>query len=224
MPHFPKKNGKRRKPRRGRRSRRRRNNGFLNVPSGMPKTGRANLRYVELSTLTGTSGALQTSKWRAGGAFDPRFASGGHQPMGYDEWATLFNHYVCVGSQAKVTFSPETAALNVMCGVYLDSTTTTYNSWVEFAEARMGTQVMISDPLKAKIVTVNYSAKNFFNVTDIKDNLTRIGAAVTANPADDAFFIVYIQATDESTTAVVIAKIQIDYIIDFSEPKSLAQS
>lgn len=195
----------------------------LRVPGGMPRIGRARLRYVELSTITGTSGALSTTKFRAGGVFDPRFASGGHQPMAFDQWASLFNHYVTVGSKCTVTFSPNTD-VNTMVGVYVDSTTTTYNSWIEFAEAKMGYQKMIADDERTKIISVNYSAKKFFNLTDIKDNVTRLGAAVTENPDEDAFFIVYIQATDEATTVVVQAKVQIDYIVDFSEPKSLAQS
>lgn len=220
---YRRKHYKKKYQRKKRKPRRKRNNGFLSVPNGMPKTGRAKLRYVEFRSIIAATGSLITVEYRANGLFDPRADTGGHQPMGFDEWAALFNHYVVVGSKCTFVFSPTTDT-NMTCGVYLSSAPSSYTSWIEFNEAKRGSQRMITDAEKTTTVSVNYSAKKFFNITDIKDNFSRLGAAVSADPTEQAHFIGWIQATDLNSSVTAECSVAVDYIVDFSEPKNLTQS
>jgi len=74
-------------------------------------------------------------------------------------------------------------------------------------------------------LTQTYSAKKFFNVKDVKDNLTRLGAATSTGPSEQAVYTIVIGSVDKAALAITYdLVIEIEYIILFSEPKQLAQS
>lgn len=196
-------------------------------PSGMPSIRVAKLRYVQKDAVTSTVGALGTVVYNANSIYAPR-SSGGHQPMGHDTWKTMYNHYVVLGARISVRWSVDTSSQttnNCMVGVMLnDDSTIGYSNYDGIMEARKGSSQMIHIQRGQKINSCNFSAKKFFNVKDVKDNLTRLGAATGASPTEFARFIVWAQSLDQSTTNTVDFVTTIDYIVSFSEPKELAQS
>lgn len=200
---------------------------YTGVPSGMPTQRRAFLRYCEEINITCTAGALQPHVFRANGVFDPNHTGIGHQPMGYDQWSTLFNHYVVVGSRINVAMTgsePANANPSVF-GVYLtDSTTVPYTDWTEFKEAKKGTQrTMQGGRTTALSCGSKFSAKKFYNITDIKDNVDRLGADILTTPAEQALYCIYYQVLNNLTITQTFL-VTIDYIVDFSEPRDLTQS
>lgn len=202
-------------------------NRFAGVPSGMPKQRRAFLRYCEQINITSTAGALATNVFRANGVFDPNHTGIGHQPMGFDQWAGLFNHYIVVGSKISIAMtSADTSNTNPsVFGVYLtDSTTVPYTDWTEFKEAKKGSQRTVQGGrTSTPRCGTKFSAKKFYNVTDIKDNVARLGASITATPSEQALYCVYYQLINLQTITQSFT-VTIDYIVDFSEPRDLAQS
>lgn len=199
----------------------------LNTPSGMPLARTAKLRYNTNAQMSTTSGLMSHYTMRANSVFDPDYTSVGHQPMGFDQWALLYNHAVVVGSRMTVRFTNASGstASNVpyYAGVMLtDESAFPYTNSSAVIEARKGTSRVGSwiYPLR---VTQNFSAKGFYNITDIKDNFNRIGQSMTANPSEQAYFQVWIQPIG-SQTLDLTADITIEYIVKFSEPKDLAQS
>lgn len=196
----------------------------MGVPSGMQTSRVGNLRYVEQLTLTAQS-ALGVYVFRANSLFDPNFTGTGHQPMGRDQWATLYNHYVVLGSKCKVTFCPQSVATTAMCGVYLtDTSGAPYTDSDYFQEARKGTTKLLSGVQgKKETVITKYSAKKFFNVTNVNDNISRLGSGMESTPSEDAYFMVWIQDKTAVAQAVTVI-VEIDYIASFSEPKDLIAS
>lgn len=198
----------------------------MGAPSGIPTTRRAKLRYVTNVSLIGTTGALASNLYRANSLFDPDFTGIGHQPMGFNSWATHFNHYVVMGSKISVSCSTFGSNTTNMVGVFLSDDTGTYANWDAFAEARKGvTKALPNNADKNSHMSAKYSARKFYNISDVKDNVTRIGADVGANPTDVAFFTVWAQSQNKvSTTSPIQCMVTIDYIVEFSEPKDIAQS
>jgi hypothetical protein len=198
-----------------------------NVPSGMPTQRLAKLRYVDIFNITCTTGTLNSYIFRANGCFDPNQSSTGHQPLGFDQWALLFNHYVVLGSRITVTATPAdlTGQSPGHVGNYLtDGKSTPYSTSRMFIEARKGTvRAIVPRQAKAARFSNKFSAKGFFGVTDVKDNITHLGAAVTADPTEEAYFTTWYQTSDNSTDTMSFTA-TIDYIVAFSEPKDLAQS
>lgn len=207
--------------------RRKKKTTYQSVPSGMPRTRRAILRYTTPINILASSGLLQRYLFRANSCYDPDYSGTGHQPMGWDQWTNLFNHYVVVGSKITVRCLTDNAnAAPYVFGIHLqDKTTPPYTDWWGYNEAKMGTQKAIKGGTGTTnpTLTCNYSAKKFYNITDIKDNFARIGALTNTDPTEVAYFAVYLQnLTAVSETAFFT--VTIDYIVDFSEPKNLALS
>lgn len=200
---------------------------IMSVPSGMPLQRRARLRYVDTVELNGLNGNLGVTLFRANSCFDPDFSLGGHQPLGYDEWSNLFNHYCVIGSKISCSISPASVEPegSYITGVYLsDASTVPYATFRGFIEAKKGTWRRSTNQNHVMRTKSHYGAKKFFSITDVKDNTKRIGAQVTANPTDDAFFIVWIQAAAEAGSIETLVTIVMDFIVDFSEPKDLTTS
>lgn len=211
----------RRKPRRKRRTNNANNMGFV---SGMPKVRRARLRYSDTVSITSSAGGLGFYKFRANSVFDPDFDSTGHQPMGFDQWAQLYNHYIVVGAKITIKSLAGTLSSAAAIGCYIsDDTSLPYTSLDGFIEAKRGSWRTMSFQRTAISLYTNFSTKKFFNVTDVKDNFDRLGALVGENPSESAFFNIYYVDLNGDTTSVN-AMVTIDYIVDFSEPKDMVQS
>lgn len=196
------------------------------VPSGMPSQRVAKLRYCSVHDITCTTGVIQEYIYRANGCFDPNQTAVGHQPMGFDQWALLFNHYAVLGSKITVkVLNDNTTTSPAIVGVYLsDGKSMSYTTATEFMEAKKGQYRMISPGQSKSISLVNkFSAKRFFNVTNVNDNQERLGAAPTADPTEQAYFHIWYQTLDSNTDKIECA-VTIEYIVQWGEPKELAQS
>jgi len=77
-----------------------------------------------------------------------------------------------------------------------------------------------------KSVSNKFSAKQWFNVKDIKDNADRFGANMNASPAEEVYFGCIAQTTDAAgnSEGVLSGIVQVDYIVMLSEPLDLPQS
>lgn len=194
-----------------------------NAPSGMPAQRTAILRYTEKMNMTSTAGAMTHQIYKANDCFAPRAA--GHQPMSWNTWETLYNHYVVLGARVSVQFSPYSDNVSPgYCGIYLtDGSAAPYTVIQSYIEAKRGTYRALGTDGKTKHVGCKFSAKKFFNVTNVKDNLDRLGATVVGSPAELCYFDIWYSTADVSSASVHLM-VTIDYIVSFSEPKDLAQS
>lgn len=227
MPYRRKYTKKGRRSRRRRKQSKQRNMTKYGVPSGMPVQRRAYLRYTDLVEVNSSTGVLTGHIFRANSVYDPDQSAVGHQPMGFDQWAALFRHYVVVGSKISISVMNDDGSVTqdvpLTCGVYLsDNNALEYTSANGYIEAKRGTYRHIQHYKQARMGT-KFSARKFFNVTDIKDNEARLGASVLTNPTEEAFYVLWLQAVGGGTGALSF-RVVIDYIVDFSEPKTIAQS
>lgn len=199
----------------------------MGTPSGMQTFRYAKLRYASSFTMTSSSGILAKVQYRANSLFDPQETSGGHQPFGFDQWATLYNSYMVLGSKITVTWydigTVNTNPLTV--GVYLsDSASLPYTTTDTFIEARKGQFRQYTGRAVKPVVTVsNFSAKKYFNLKDPKDNIKEYGALVDANPNEEAIFSLIVQSRNAGTESIN-ATILIEYMAMFSEPKDIPSS
>lgn len=195
------------------------------VPSGMPTTRIAKLRYCDTFALTSTSGVLISRVFGCNNIFDPDVTGGGHQPMGHDTWATLYNHYTVIGSKMMISVAPSSGNNSPgMVGIYItDGAAVPYTSAAEFREARKGGMRSMDPNQKTVRMAAKFSPKKFFNITDMKDNTTRVGAAIGANPLEQAYYNIWYQTLDASSGGIYV-NLTIDYLVVFGEPKDLSQS
>jgi len=171
----------------------------------------------------GTVGAISKYVFRANSIYDPDLTGTGDSVLDYQTFSSHYNHYVVTG--AKITlkaYSSMGSNANVI-GIMLNDDTTTPSYFSEVlmqSDSKFG---IVGSDGKILTVTKNFSAKRFFNVTDVKDNLDRIGSVMGSNPTDDAYFTVYALPMDVVTdTAPVRCVAIIDYIFHLSEAKDIA--
>lgn len=199
-----------------------------------PRTKIAKMRYVDQIELYSASSVPYVGYfWRANGIYDPQVALGGHQPLGYDQWHTFYNHYVVLGSKITVNFVKTGTAGTVVplacCVLLCDDTTLTPTLMSTTLEQGLAKYKLMSTSINLgpQQVTVvkKFSAKRFFNVTDVKDNIKTLGASFGADPTEGAYFLIIAGSPGTDTPIEgVTAVLTIDYIVSMSEPKELPQS
>jgi len=200
---------------------------------GFPKTNMVKLRYVESVSFDPGLGTLGQYIFSANNVFDPNVTGIGHQPMCYDQWAALYNHYVVVGSKIKAQFfygsNVTTNTEGFLCGINLqdDASLSTDPSTVMeqgLSKYRFGAAIGTTNASRGIMVTKGFSAKKFFNITNPTDNYSRIGAGVGSSPTETANFIVFAGTPATDDLPFVKLTVIIEYIVIFSEPKGQSQS
>lgn len=196
----------------------------------IPDKAMVKLRYCELRRPTVNAGVLTEIAYRANGMFDPYDPVGGHQPLGFDEWMGLYNHFYVIGAKITVTaFSESSPSATALVTAYLNlsaaNTTgaTSLDHVMELPKTRW--KYMTGNTGSRGQVTLSrkFSYKKFFTQKPIDDSNKGDNSA---DPGERAYFIVGFgnSSTGATTAQTIPYHVKIDYIAVFSERKSLGQS
>lgn len=201
---------------------------------GMPQSQTVKLRYVDNFTVDPGAGVVGAHFMSANGIYDPNITGTGHQPMYFDQYAAIYQHYVVLG--AKITaWASTTSTSNAVprvWGIYLDDNAGALTSKVasELMELPTTKYSFVNQgaaygtfPVKKLVHT--FSARKFFGFKDVKDNKGEFGSVVSSNPIDQAYFAIWAAAQNESDDpAAVQFMVEIDYIVQFSELQTTTPS
>lgn len=190
---------------------------------GLSNKAIVKLRYVDNRILSSTSIALGRHVYSCNSCFDPDYTGVGHQPLGYDEWSTLYTYYKVLGAKITVSCVNGTGEPQLVhIGRFDDPAPAggmsalqeqAHGSWVHLAGSLGGQQNM-------KLIST-YSAKKQFPNLD-SDAVLRPNTG--ANPDEQMYWVVSSQRTDAAGNADVAISVNIEYIVEFSVPKILTQS
>lgn len=199
--------------------------------AGFPKSMVTKLRYHDFTSVNPGAGTVGAVWYRCNGLNDPETAAGGGQPMGFDQWALVYDQYVVLGAKITVRFrANETTILTG--GIIVDNDATlsgggTVSQLIESGRSVYKTFLMSTTNGFGNMFTLSrkWSAKKWFGVKNIADAVNDMGATVSTDPTRTAHFGVWCGATDEaSDPSNVDVDILIEYIVKFSIPKDLARS
>lgn len=216
------KRGKRRRFRylRGRRNLRR-----AGVPKGLfPKVMKVQMKYAETGSLATTAGNVAKNWYSCNSIYDPRDAAGGHQPRGHDTFATLYNHYTVIYSQAKVVFSlpAETRTWIVSLGIVKDTSSgpSAPTDMMEQRSQRFALCTTTSiDAAKTRTLTMPWSIKH------LRGARALVRTPFGQDPDDEEHWVVAAaDAGAGATTNAVTFVIFIRYIVILTEAVKLAES
>lgn len=203
------------------------------VRVGFPRNQAVKLRYVTSVSINPAIGQLAYHFFRANSLYDPDLTGTGHQPMTFDMWSTLYNHYVVCGAKITVTFVADgsTTLVPLIFGVALtDDTTSTSTPSVLMENGTTGYRVTTPNGANTQghmpRMSKTFSAKKFFSIVNPMDNVARIGAGISADPTEVAFFAVFVGALPDvaQDLAAMTMMVVIEYFAIFSEPKEQVQS
>jgi len=189
------------------------------------------LRYVEEISLDPVSGGLAYYTFRANSLFDPNLTGSGHQPRGFDQWATLYNHYTVIGAKCSATFLANSTSQVTpgYQGIYLSTSSTdiaamTTNDVLEGRFNYMNQRSQAPALFWSTNPTVHcrFSAKRFFHRSPLGDN--ELKASYTANPVEQAYFHIWCTSINGNDPGVRTVKVLIDYLAIMSDPVALGAS
>jgi hypothetical protein len=192
------------------------------------------MRYTETTVIADTNLTSTCISWSANGIYDPRTPSlGGHAPLTYNLWASIYDTWIVAGSKMQVTFCPggiDEGDSTMRAGVFVADQSyqgtgldpLLPNTWIE---SGLGTwrAVQSSVNIKPAMCTAKFSAKKWFNLTSIRDNNPLYGSTFpgASNPTHQAYYNVWVgpMVSGGTTPVPLTLQVVIDYLVIVGEPK-----
>lgn len=188
----------------------------------MPDTLRRVIRYSDYAALPCTSGVLGTWVFAANGVYDPDITGTGHQPMGFDQYMTFYDH--CTVVSARITVDAVATSVPVFFGVAVSrdgsAFYSSYNSYIE--SGTVVYRLIDTEGSALNRVSRTLDIAKWFGFTDLND--TTQFCTTSANPAQGVYFHVLAQDVNKTSTANAEINVVIDYDVVFSQPKPVATS
>lgn len=199
----------------------------INKGLGFPLRFRTKLRYVESLVFQPlTTGIMNTYAFACNDLYDPNHTATGHQPFYYDQLSLVYNSWKVIGSKINVTISPMgTAVLNpVKFTVFVDDDGTYNYSFTNLLEhGRLTNFLETGGHTKAisNRVTKKWSLKKQFKDKYMGQSVC---GSQTVSPVTRQFFILAIQALNQTAEPQYHVTVVIDYIADFFNQNDLPSS
>lgn len=177
-------------------------------PQPFPANKTVTLKYVVGYYLApGVGNAIPYAVFRANSIYDPEYAVGGHRPLGTDQWNVWYQQYVVTG--AKITVKPvlaiaaEQPVAQSPPGVYgiilsRDPNPPSVSTILDNMEQGLGVwrYTTTSGVSAGKSLSLGYSARKFWNISNVNDNRVSIGAGFGADPTYQAYWTLYFGGID----------------------------
>lgn len=188
------------------------------------KTAIVKMRYCDTVVLNPETGICGSHIFQANGTYDPNITSVGHQPMGWDQWMTFYNHAKVLGSKMTATLvSQPTCPLQM--GITLKDNANLLTS-PQHCKERANTNWRYQDinGTKGCKVVSKFSTKRFFGVKSAVDP-TNLYCNAGSNAGEGAYWHLWCASADEiADPGQLTIQILIDFIVQLSEPTTVAQS
>lgn len=199
--------------------------------TGLPQRVMVKHRYVQTYNLINTVGG-STSFYaiRANGMTNPTITTSGpinnHQPLYFDQYANLYDHYVVIGAKCTftITNNPGTNAGSYMFTALLDDNTSLLSSDAPtVAEQTQGRNLitMSANENDVKKITLKYSAKKMFGGSILaKDELQ---GSATVDPTESSAFALVLTNTPTGAFNCWITA-TVEYVAIWRELREVAPS
>jgi len=184
-------------------------------------TQNVTLRYADNVSASSVAGSSASYVFRANGLFDPNFTGVGHQPRGFDQLMTLYDHYRVKTATCEVWASNTLNTPGILSIVVKDDGVSIPVS-IDVMEDTYSTHTAL---LPADDKQVSYAR---FTV-DVDKYLG--GKAITeqkgsagSNPTEQLFFVVAATMMSVGDAPNIAMWVRITYNADLSEPKQPVSS
>nr|QXP07587.1 MAG: putative capsid protein [Arizlama virus] len=187
------------------------------------------LTYSELGALTyGGAGTAAAYQYISNALYDPNYTGGGHQPLGFDQWAAFYNKYRVYGMKYTITFTNQsstywadiallkrpTATLPVSMSQTLEQPYTQKGCLAPIGSGRC-LQVMKGYVSNRKVLGVS---KAQFDADDT------FAAAVNSNPSNGVYFSVLVMNQNAASTMTVNFRADLVFYACMYDRVNLSQS
>lgn len=192
------------------------NNGLILSKSPMPTRFYTKLLYTDTYAHTTTVGSTSDCIYSCNGLYDPNITQTGHQPRGFDQIMTMYNHYTVLGAKIKMTLYTD-SSLASMATISVRDDASTLSGLNDCIEYSYGVKKLVSQEKGQTILTYSVNPNKYLSVlSPIGEDSVK--GSVAANPSEQAYFHTTVTAMDEASSTTVYAIVEIEYICVFTEP------
>jgi len=197
-------------------------------PSVCPDVMQVRLTYSSRKTAQGGGATnIQDFIFRGNGAFDPDFATGGQQPLGYDQWANFYRRYRVIASKCVVRGTSD-ATIDSRITVVPMNTSSGISDRSQIIEAYMSKTVNTGqDTSQSKGYISHYMPTAVIRggPSDIVQYEVDLSSLVTDNPANQWYWHVAGHGIGSGAVNFVIdLDIELTYYVQFYDRETLARS
>lgn len=178
------------------------------------------LRYHANVGISSTSGAVAAWTFLLNSIYDPDYSGTGHQPLGHDQLAALFQRYAVI--RARVTVQCATTSVGevpVFYGLVAASGPNMSNRNViaeqPYGKLRVGGSCY--DGAEPVVLSWEVDVGRFFGVKDVPGD-SSLSAAFGASPTRPIFFTIAHQPLDMAASAGAYAEVSIEMVTEVSGP------
>lgn len=196
--------------------------------SPMPSHKYVQLKYVERVTVGATTGGIigGTADFTINGLFDPNITGVGHQPMGFDQWAALYNMYKVYQIDIKIRPMNNGTADMFFAAQINNSQDSTALAGVDYSTAceRSNCATILVGDVGDGNENVIYKS---FKIADIEGHdiaSDYYAATVTGNPSNVVKLRLGAGRYDGGDTGSIQCTLELVYHARFFEKKTLNQS
>lgn len=194
-----------------------------NPRSPMPVSGRGTLRYIQTGlNLDPQSTIPGRYFFRANDMFDPDYTSTGHQPLGFDQWMSLYNKFTVTSSKIKVVFNNTTDYVSADFLVYLRKTTTPSENTLQDTLESAGCQWRIMSKYNSPVMRESYVSSRHHPTLSVED-INMFGTA-SASPADQWYYELGVAGDANQDVGECKFHVEIEYSAIFFDRKVLTGS
>lgn len=179
------------------------------------------LRYAESGTAVGIAGGSASYVYRANGLFDPNATGIGHQPRGFDQLMTLYDHYLVKFATIEVWASNENNSPGILSIITKDDGVTLPVS-IDVMEDTYATHTLLypADERQASYARFTVDIKKFLGGKDISE----MKGTSASDPSEQVFFVVCATQIDTASAPSFKWWTRITYNADLIEPKQPVSS
>lgn len=193
--------------------------------TGLPKMVVVKHKYSQFITMT-SSTSVAVQSFSCNGMFDPDITGVGHQPLYFDQFSALYDHYCVIGSRIKLRLTPSTTAdvpsfftLSVQ-----DDTSQISTDPVFIAEQTQTKRpiLLATGGSRTYNAVAKWSARKYFG-KGVLANSTLQGDA-GSNPSEQSYYFLNLKSGDGVTSTKVYIECEIEYLAVWKELKDVAAS
>lgn len=194
-------------------------------PSLIPDRYFCKLNYSEQFGIT-TSTSYNNRIYQTS-LYDPRYSSGGHQPLGFDQMATLYDKYIVYGMKYVITVNNESAASANIAAIFKNVTTVT--TGIETIIERPYSTVRVLGPDSGSRNTATFSkymsVNKIYGVPKKMINMDdKFNASTSSTPSQPCYLHLFQSTVDGVSSVTVCYTVKIIYYACFYDRIPLATS
>lgn len=198
------------------------------VMSGGPLslTMRSKMRYNEQITITPVTGLVGSYIFRTNSLTDPNLTGVGHQPRGYDQLMSLYDHYTVIGAKITARFFISSTQPTVV-GITVKDDSVGLTDPEDYMESRvLKTRSIGARGASQSICTTLSMSINPNRFLGIRNPMSSalVRGAISASPVESAYFHLFAFDPTGDTPGAVSVDVTIDFTAVLTEPQQPTKS